>query len=156
MKGTIEAYINETCNKCFESEKLMYLLEMLKNDELRYHLGAIRWAFTQEYLCAKLFWINSYKKHKKSNKTVKNKKLKNQTEDEPYKYSSCVAGLKPFEEEFLKKKHTFSRKKDMAIFRKKLSNLASPKSITPQDDFYTYINYNWYIMVTEFQSMLVA
>ena len=83
------------------------------------------------------------KKRIKSNKTVKNKKLKNQTEDEPYKYSSCVAGLKPFEEEFLKKKHTFSRKKEMAIFRKKLSNLASPKSITPQDDFYTYINYNW-------------
>ena len=98
--------------------------------------------------------MNKSIKHKKSknfSKTLKNKKidLNNKYANKELNYEKqCSAGLKPFELAFLKKKSSTSRQKEIDLFKTELIRLRSPKHISPQNDFYTYINYGWLKKVT--------
>ena len=76
------------------------------------------------------------KKNKNKNKTLKNKNLKD-------KQKNCMSGLKPFEFRYQHKKHRRTRQQEIDVFKKKLTRFISPTNVTPQNDFYTYINYYW-------------
>jgi predicted metalloendopeptidase len=76
------------------------------------------------------------KKNKNKNKTLKNKNIKDNE-------NTCMSGLKPFEFRFQNKKHMRSRQEEIDVFKKKLIRFISPTNVTPQNDFYTYINYYW-------------
>lgn len=71
--------------------------------------------------------------HNYKNKTSKNSQI-------------CDISLKPFEEDFSKKKlfkQKTKNKKTKKQFVKVLLSQFSPNSIKPNDDFYDYINYQW-------------
>lgn len=56
------------------------------------------------------------------------------------------AGLVAFERAFTRKHRSFnkySNKKAMGMFVKELTAKFAPKSVQPQNDYYTYINYHW-------------
>jgi putative endopeptidase len=59
----------------------------------------------------------------------------------------CPIGLQPFEEEFSKKMSPeslrISNREKSKEFVKELMTKFAPSQITPQDDFYSYINYIW-------------
>ena len=86
----------------------------------------------------------------KKNITKKNITKKNVLS--PNVLKLCPIGLKPFEEEFSK---TFSKselKKSSSLQRKtlvkELLTKFAPNSIKPENDFYSYINYDWLQNVT--------
>jgi predicted metalloendopeptidase len=82
---------------------------------------------------------------KSKNKTTKNKTTKNKTTKNKImkNENSCVSGLKSFELKFQSKKQKYSIKQHINVFKKRLTNFVSPTHITPENDFYTYINYYW-------------
>jgi hypothetical protein len=84
--------------------------------------------------------------NKKINKNIKNKTKKNINH---YKLipTTCPIGLEPFEEKFSMtipiQKLNWTNEEKKKEFVKELLTQFSPTQITPQNDFYSYINYLW-------------
>lgn len=88
----------------------------------------------------------------KTKKIVTRKNVTKKNVLSPNMLKLCPIGLKPFEEEFSK---TFSKKelkRSSSLQRKtlvkELLTKFAPNSIKPENDFYSYINYDWLQNVT--------
>jgi len=99
----------------------------------------------------------------KSNKHKKNSKNKTKKNINYYQLipKNCPIGLEPFEEKFSttisKKKLNWTNERKKKEFVKELLTQFSPSHITPENDFYSYINYLWLknVSVTKQQDYMV-
>ena len=82
---------------------------------------------------------------KYENKTVKNRNIKKSYLSKLIKKTVCKSNIKPFEREYEKINKTIDERNKnindtlVKLLRKK----TVPKGILPNNDFYTYINYEW-------------
>ena len=91
--------------------------------------------------------VKTKKKHVLKKNNIKTRRFIKEQQISLPENKTCKVGLEPFEENFSKmfeknkfKKYISSNKKD---FAKLLLSRFSPKSIKPENDYYSYINYKW-------------